>query len=346
MTYKFINKIQIKYNPSVVEYSSRYQLFICGTYQLVDQNTDQISEETLKRVNNRLGNLLLISRSNQLVEEYECFDGGVFDIKVFDFDGGEDRIIVAHSNGFVAIYSIDLSDTRLKTIRRYSTNSSLLTCLEIINKELAVVGSSEGQILSIDLSDETTQQLSVTKFSEPIWTLFCRKLSNKYLLFVGSDDSFWRIYCFHDLSQELLTDLKPIHTNNDSKAGITSFGSDFSSDTELSLIVGSYDELIRFYSIEFLGKEVKVSLKQKLHIPESGIWRIMWRKAIKDTLLVSGMYSGAHIITESKVIQTLDPMDNKSDEKHLIYGSNCDSNMDKILISSFYGKNVYLFSKT
>ena len=345
MLYEYVNLVKTKYNPSVIEYSSGHHLFICGTYQLIDEKSSDISEETKKQVNHRLGDLLLISQTNEIIEEYECFDGGVFDLKIIQFNGNEERIISAHSNGFVAIYSIDLFN-KLQTIRRYSTESSLLTCLTIISKELVIVGNSEGKLVTINLSDDSTEQLSVTKFSEPIWTLFCHRFFDNYLLFVGSDDSLMRVYCFDDLNEEKLTKLRPIHTISDSNAGITSFGSDYSSDTSLSLIVGSYDEFIRFYTIEYMSGEVRVNLKNKLHIPESGIWKIILRDGFDNTLLVSGMYSSAHLIVDSKIVQTFDISDNDSDEKHLIYGVNCDSQMKNILFASFYDKSVHLFCKS
>jgi hypothetical protein len=349
MNFKYVNQLKTKYNPSVIEYSSAHKVFICGTYELFDEQNkgsiDEKTQEILKRVNNRFGNLLLISINNQLLEEYECFDGGVFDLKLIKFNDKIDNLLVAHSNGFVAIYDIE-DNNQLNCLKRYKTESSLLTCLTTIDNKHSVVGNSEGNIVLINLINEKWSQLSVTKCCEPIWTLFCYRFNDTYVLIVGSDDSLWRVYYLNDLS---LQNLKPIYLNNDSNAGITSFASNYSLNNLLSLIVGSYDELIRFYEIEFLSNESKisVSLKHKIHIPESGIWRIIV-KELSQTLLVSGMYSGAHLIVNSNVVQTLNnciQTKPENQQKELIYGLNCDSLMDNILMASFYGQTIYLFRK-
>lgn len=350
MSFKYINKLKTKYNPSVIEYSSDHKVFICGTYELFDEqkkgSIDDKMREILKRVNNRFGNLLLISINNQLLEEYECFDGGVFDLKLIKFNHKIDNLLAAHSNGFVAIYDIKDSN-QLICLKRYKTESSLLTCLTTIDNNHSVVGNSDGNLVLINLINEKSSQLSVTKSCEPVWTLFCYRFNDNYVLIVGSDDSLWRVYYLNDLSLE---NLKPIYLNKDSNAGITSFASNYSLNNLLSLIVGSYDELIRFYELEFLSNESKlsVSLKHKIHIPESGIWRIIIREELSQTLLVSGMYSGAHLIVNSQIVQTLNnciETKPKNEENELIYGLNCDLLMDNILMASFYGQTIYLFRK-
>ena len=405
MNYKFVTKVKSKFNPCVIESVNRFsnELFICGTYRLVSQQ--DINEDTddcehfkdkLKRVNNRFGSLVIIRANNKsmnVVEEYECNDGGVFDIRVGeDVDewpvlGGmtaQDTrdntllVMACHSNGVLAVYQIVVSSdsevwitslrglqlfgsfqVTITTLRRYPTQSSLLTTwTPILFNRYSIVADSEGNLTSIELSSELTNNstddclhcnhVSVTQYCQPIWSLFCHKLNdNRLLLFVGSDDSLLRIYSIteEDLNDDLFPQLKPIRIVRDFTAGVTSFGSDYSSDKELRLMVGSYDEWIRFYTIDLSSKNsFTVSLKDSLHIPESGIWRIITGKGSDDRILVSGMYSGAHLIKDNKVIHTLDGFDSQSNEKHLIYGLNCDSNMNCILMSSFYTNNIYLFS--
>ncbi|XP_054156471.1 uncharacterized protein LOC128954891 [Oppia nitens] len=360
MNYKFINEITIRYNPSVIEYSHTYQLFICGTYQLCEDQSAGDNDQTLARINNRFGSLGLITRSNQLISDFECPDGGVFDLRLIRYDSRDDCPLVAHANGSVAIYCVDNidSDHKFQLIRRFVTESKLLTCLTTISdNELAITGDSDGKLSIVHLTDDQSvvRQLSVTKFGEPVWTLFNVRLNNNYVLFVGSDDSKWRAYCLTAKClpniTEVFTQLTPLYVNKDPTAGVTSFATNNSSDNSLSLIVGSYDEFIRYYDIDYITDDItgeclqlSVLLKYKLHIPGSGIWRIIVQKDQPNRHLVSGMYSGAHLVCDHKVVQTLEPSDTFGNENHLIYGLNCDKNFTDILMASFYGQTLYLFS--
>lgn len=131
MNYRFVTKVESKHNPCVIE-SLSDELFVCGTYRLVteqdvrEDNEDIDDSQVLKRVNNRFGSLVVIrvnvktgSHENrlQVIADYECTDGGLFDIRVTEEtketeesdtedNNNSFRVIGCHSNGVLVVYGI------------------------------------------------------------------------------------------------------------------------------------------------------------------------------------------------------------------------------------------------
>lgn len=358
---KFIedNTIYIRQSPSVIDYINKLQLYIIGCYQLIsDQNIDDNLD--LKRINNRLGCLLLFDEKQNQKDDHECFDGGVFDIKFFNDDLSSTQFAVAHSNGFVAIYSIELQ--KIQLIKRINSESSLLTCLEMIDKSI-LCGDSEGHLIHVKTFENDQvdlQKIQLTKFNEQLWCINAFRIKNEIFVFVGSDDCYWRVFQFDNLCLKYT----PIFTSK-CNAGVTSFacvtsfsGTSFACATSFSgtsfafvdnesnsiLLVGSYDEQIRYYDVN-LESNLNFTLKHKLVIPGSGIWKMKINLHSDKSffVVVSGMYSGCHIIKDDSLIESIVFDTNENQEKELIYACACNASMKNLVVSSFYKNKLSWF---
>lgn len=173
--------------------------------------------------------------------------------------------------------------------------------------------------------------------------------------------------------------LTKLFENCDSSYGVTSieiFRIDHVDMNTVSIIllVGSYDEYLRIYSIELkFDHHCKETMKilqclqqKKIHINGGGIWRILVNNDNDDddnnnTILLSAMYSGAYWLTleipteyqngfkqnhHLNIDYKLNkfPIENDdSNENHLVYGIGSDSILSTILFASFYEKKIFLY---
>lgn len=135
------------------------------------------------------------------------------------------------------------------------------------------------------------------------------------------------------------------------------------------LLVGSYDENLRVYSIDLEfnhNSDVKIlrcCLQQKIHIEGSGIWRI---RVNNDNILISAMYSGAYWlklvipneldnfkqkiqhnhnsnILNYKLNKFLFENEDLLNENHLVYGIASDNSQSTVIFASFYAKKIFLY---
>ena len=131
------------------------------------------------------------------------------------------------------------------------------------------------------------------------------------------------------------------------------------------LLVGSYDENLRVYSIDLEfnhNSDVKIlrcCLQQKIHIEGSGIWRI---RVNNDNILISAMYSGAYWLKlvipneldnfkkiqhnhniNYKLNKFLFENEDLLNENHLVYGIASDSIQSTVIFASFYAKKIFLY---
>lgn len=301
----------LKQKPCLVHYLDEVDQFLVGTYQLItsveearssfhNKLTDSDIQAQLKRLNNRLGKLILININKSSLEpkievEHCCeLGGGVFDFKVLK--NASNTIYVAHSNGHIGIYQLDINPaptiSLLKVIE--ISNVSLLTCIDTFSHTCQVVGDSDGSITIINNESNYRARPSLNGFS--IWQVKTINSTLMDIIIVASEDSNWYIYSFWGDKLEL------IYKNcDDFISGVTCISTIRTSDKDsVRLFIGSYDETLRAYSIEFKdGNESKphVSCQHTTVISDGGIWRVKRIAKYPNKFLVAAMYAGAYILT-------------------------------------------------
>lgn len=167
-----------------------------------------------------------------------------------------------------------------------------------------------------------------------------------------------------------------LYENSDSMAGITSFEfvefDKFVDSTWITIMVGSYDEYLRIYRLEYTLENCNDSIQiesssmiYKIHIEGGGIWRmktfVSYEPSTTVTLL-SAMYSGAYLLwfdeqtfhsedsikncqKSCKHIRKLELPSISDDrtEQRLIYGINSKPDLSLILLSAFYNNELHRF---
>uniref|UniRef100_T1JW89 Ciliary BBSome complex subunit 2 N-terminal domain-containing protein n=1 Tax=Tetranychus urticae TaxID=32264 RepID=T1JW89_TETUR len=161
MDFQLSNSDTVKYCPSVAGIVDE-STYIIGCYQLVDEGKQiNLSHDQLIKINNRLGCLILI-KSSKVIFEYDCLDGGVFDLAVVQTDDstndGNHQFWAAHSNGSVACYHI--TNGSIKFNKSIVSGSSMLCSLTILD-DLIFVGDSESKVIAIQ---KDKIQINVSSF--------------------------------------------------------------------------------------------------------------------------------------------------------------------------------------
>ncbi|OTF83947.1 hypothetical protein BLA29_007243 [Euroglyphus maynei] len=297
-------------------------------------------------------------------------------------------IIVAHSNGMFGIYKWAY-DLNIEQIRQIITGAKMLTTIDdsFVDNHLRIaIGSSCGKLLYYSIDDlieecqqsDNSVQSIITDDSSPIWCLkmihfkIIESKIEQNLIFTGSEDSIWRIIA---CNSQKLTEL---FKNCDSSSGVTSIelfrmNQIDSKIISIILLVGSYDEYLRIYSIDLEfdhiadTKILRCGLQQKIHIEGGGIWRIRANNIDKFTndkniILISAMHAGAYWLTleipgehdhdhhlninykmNKFYIGNLNDYPMDKDPRHLVYGIASNHDQSRILIASFYAKKSFLY---
>src|SRR6218665_473478 len=193
-SFVFQKTLTSRYKPCVVEQLDDKR-FVVGTYELVEPDTElakKYIDKDLKRINRRAGSLEIIDELMNLTEVYECYHGGVFALKAL-----HDRLIVAHANGVLAIYTCD----PIHLLLSFETNSMMLTSIDWFffgNHYIYYTGGSCGTLSCIQEHSKSIldkiQELPVLK--EPIWMVNTKLpfLDGRPLVLIGSEDAKWRIF--------------------------------------------------------------------------------------------------------------------------------------------------------
>ena len=372
--------ISLKHCPCSIEFVNKWNAFVIGTYEL----NDELKEEFL---NKRNGSLALI-KDNELTFEKSCRNGGVFDFRILN-DGDQlnlttIRLYAAHSNGNLTLNEIvKLGENKfeLNEISCIDTQSSMLTCLDLIRLDssdvLIAVGDSHFTLILIK-NQQILNKIKINQFDYPIWCIKILNLASQFLVFTGSDDCALRCFAFendefqdHTLllkadsfdggvtSIELahsLSELEANKTSDDEKHEIRDLVNTNSNYTECNvLLVGSYDEKLRIYEFKLTDNQKLdyFKLNKTISIKNAGIWKLKHHLPC-DFYLITGMYSGVHLVKDDKLILTFNelPIVNsqpinevKNENEHLVYGSCFNQiNFNQFLIASFYKKKVYCFA--
>ena len=344
-THRFL----LRHNPCCLDIF-RDGVIVGGTYELQEDCLDE-------RKNKRLGSLFIF-KDCQVELEYECLDGGVFDLKCY-----KDIIVTAHSNGRVGVYEVSLESLDIKQRHSFDTNCNLLSCIDV--DQVIGVGSNCGKIVLLSWEGNVIDTILENSNQDPVWSVsLCPfdECNPNNLIFSGSESGSLQVFFKgHSLVNEKSASAGVTCVRH-FKVNIEDQGKESKKKTlSMKIVSGSYDENIRIYNFSFCQETLKaiLSLKHVLNIAGSGVWRI--RPSFKDTNLVSGMYSGVHVIDllletgeKPEVVSSLSwsNTDKKSspEDNELIYDVAAVSSDDdpgkpsNILVASFYRKGLYLLN--
>lgn len=325
-------------------------IVIAGTYELDEETGDT-----------RTGSLCLV-KDKQVLLEYECMDGGVFDLILVPEKaaGVSDHVLVAHANGVIALYSVTSRTPEVRIIARYETGCKLLTSLHVISSNEPTThwvgaGSSDGGLHVTRLHSMSTfervTRIQQNSDSQPVWCLRLIKAGDHLLAVTGSDDCRWTIVLIDSKGSEQVNKL---YENKDAESGVTSILLNIIFDHESKKLsgcvwIGSYDEKIRSYSLSLdPDLTVTVTASRVLRIPGSGVWRMRSVQLNEERVLIAGMYSGIHILDpDMKLLFSKDwtaiRQRPESEPKQLIYDVISLKN-GSIVAASFYENLLHVLS--
>lgn len=239
--HQLTSTVKTRFNPCVIEYlkpakkrttGKSLHGFIIGTYELVEEGSQLAKQYTdLSDRNNRLGTLEVLEvddNNSRVVLVYECQFGGVFDLRLIpkhdhlkcfketvEDEVVDYRVVVAHANGVVALYSLTQRDEpKVELLKSWNTETKMLTTVEVslIRGHCTFhAGSDDGQLVRVncttitgdDAYDEgNVSRKKITDFGHPIWYIRVwspstnedEETDHPLLLFVGSEDSKWRVF--------------------------------------------------------------------------------------------------------------------------------------------------------
>lgn len=382
---KLINEFNLKYCPCSIELIYKWNLFLIGTYELSEDANPSInkrfgsfalidhSTEIILEQNCRNGGVFdfCIVQPNCSIDSKKNSSIGRFENKSFKDQSNCVQVYSAHSNGNLTVYEIVKTDCefKLNEVNSISTGSSMLTCLDLIliNEDVLVIVGDSNSTLTLIKNKKIIKRFQINQFDYPIWSI---KLFNKnefrfesssedqFLLFTGSDDCVLRCFVLKNSFQDHLqlfnddsfeggvTSIEIIKNINEEQVfedekKLNEIRDEINKISNYKVLVGSYDEKLRIFS---LNTPISIKLDETVSISNAGIWRI---KHLDNFQLITGMYSGIHLMKNNKLIYTFNDLpinDEKEVDKeneHLIYGCCFNLNLSYLLITSFYKKKVY-----
>lgn len=265
---------------------------------------------------------------------YVAHANGVFGSYVYNQAGGMKPLAVHRLDGSRMLTSIDYMPYG-ETVGK--EQQDCLSEKKSFKDGILVVGDSEGRIVVLNNDGIIRTTLNVTPNKDPVWQVKFVTIKDeaKCFVIVATEDASWLLLEYNHTSNNLIQMYK--NSKRDFSAGITSISilasppvvekgdtlvtpndnqsCDKSKCVELKLLLGSYDETIKLYSLSFSrqsdgdksSQEARISLKVvrmgETSIAGGGIWRInCFRNKNSDNdctkwdLYIAAMYAGSYLI--------------------------------------------------
>ena len=257
------------------------------------------------------------------------------------------------------------------------------------SKLLIVVGDS-CSTLTIVRDQQIVNRIRIDRFDYPIWSIKIFNfvdIEDELTVFTGSDDCALRCLMLsnnfqdhtqlfkddsfeggvtaielvestgdvlNDVQSDQLTDVR-----RESNENISNYNSRF------KVLVGSYDEKLRIFTLQSdFRRSKRMPLIRSVSIANAGIWKIKRLRSpclrtSDDFYLITGMYSGVHLMKNDQLVYTFNHLpingdgeqpndENKlpnnvaqRESEHLIYGCCFNTKFEQLLITSFYKNTVY-----
>ncbi|XP_058821215.1 diphthine methyltransferase-like isoform X1 [Topomyia yanbarensis] len=278
-----------EYSADSVEWcphSPHRHLFVCGTYQLdKDETNNSGSSQTTRK-----GRILLFSyniESNSLTLKQTIETSAILDQK---WHQRKPLLAVVNANSEVILYNLSSEDQLIQTdvlkIPIQDEGEQLALSLDWTTRgDRALVSDSKGGISVIGVDDHGMHQQNRWKAHNfEAWTCAFDK-SNDNIVYTGGDDA---VLCIYDI-RCLET---PIVQNKSHDAGITSLLA--FQHVEHLLATGSYDDNVRIFDTRFMK-----SPASQINLG-GGIWRMKSNYYYPDQILCACMYHNFSIINIKK----------------------------------------------
>lgn len=340
MNIKTIHSVDTEYSADSVEWcptQNSQQYFVCGTYQLEDNQSQELVLPTRRK-----GRIYLYKydgNTEQLSKLDVIETAAILDQKWSEVDK---KPIVAAANALGEIMLYRLDGDKLPLISSVHLNPDIDNLLTLsidwnanseTNHQL-LSSDSKGNISLLQLNE--TELNVVTKWnahSFEAW-ICCFDKWNNNIVYSGGDDTSLHVYDTRISSKTM--------TNKSHMAGVTSLLS--FENKEHILATGSYDENLRIFDTRAF-KEPLTSINLK-----GGIWRIKLDPVEKDLLLCACMYHNFSIVKIDGTNKNTELIGEYFEHKSICYGSDwCRevfNNQMVMATCSFYDQKLCICSVT
>ncbi|KAI9292840.1 WD40 repeat-like protein [Neoconidiobolus thromboides FSU 785] len=356
------DKVDTIYSADSIEWiPSTNQRLIIGTYQLIDNETQQFitpenpSSNQEKAI--RKGNLQLykVNDKNKLVKGNVIEGEASLDIKwrysPRIIEGEKNYLLAqADASGQVKFYSYNEEKDELlkeetlfefKNILSEKENLALsLDWSDRINNDdcKLSVSFSDGSLSVIELNPDTLKgQIKYRWLAHSLeaWiTGF--NYHNTNVVYSGADDALFKSWDLRLLDQytgdeDIVKSSTAVMTNKSHMAGVCSLHSN--PNRENYIATGSYDETVRIFDT----RKLKVPVSE-INV-DGGVWRVKWHSTNPSQLIVAAMHDNNN---EFSIQNSF--MDHTSIAYGVDWSYNPTNNQQLIGSVSFYDHSMYLWS--
>eukprot|EP00112_Aurelia_sp_Birch-Aquarium-sp1_P007182 Seg1783.1 transcript_id=Seg1783.1/GoldUCD/mRNA.D3Y31 product="Diphthine methyltransferase" protein_id=Seg1783.1/GoldUCD/D3Y31 len=338
---RIIFSADTKYTADSIASNSKFNVFTCGTYQLVKSHVDVIKSSDGNEGNvveedgpsqqegsddSRVGSVTLYSvdwksgelNSSESGEDKESRKYKINPEQVIETIGILDMqwslsgefLYAATSSGGISIYSYDNGRKTLDLEKNVSVDESLICMsLDLLESRsgdaTSIVAASftSGTLAIMDI--ESTKVTSEWKGHDFDAWIVAKDISCPNLIYSGGDDCKLKTW-------DLRIPETAIHTSKAHSMGVCSIQSN--KQKEYILATGSYDEHILIWDTR--------NRRSPIADIETGggVWRIKWHPYLENVLLVACMHDGFKIF-KSEQFSEWDLTHDYQNHKSLAYGS-------------------------
>ena len=306
------------YSADSVESNPVYNVFACGTYQLIkSQCTESTArpsaEVTVQEADSevvcensgvkdcRVGSILLYSvppyaskietssgdeQSYEIKRVQTVNADGILDMK---WDSLGTSLFTANSNGGISKYSFS-QDANLQLVKDVVFDGSLIcTSLDILSGssvESVLASFTSGMIVVFDVHSDS--YISSWKGHDFDAWIVAKDFWCSNTVYSGGDDCRLRTW-------DLRSPANPVHTSKAHTMGVCSVQS--SKLREFTLLTGSYDEQILVWDTR--------NRKKPLCDVDAGggVWRLKWHPYLENVFLSACMYSGFNVFKTDSFLE-------------------------------------------
>ncbi|XP_037042451.1 diphthine methyltransferase [Bradysia coprophila] len=310
MNIRTIHSVDTEYSADSVEWcptENCRQYFVCGTYQLEDNQSQELVLPTRRK-----GRIYLFKYDGN-TEELSKLDSvetaAILDQKWTEVDG---KPVVAAANALGEIMLYGLVDEKLSLVSSVHLNPDIDNLLTLsidwntneTNRQM-LSSDSKGNISLLQLNESDLSV--VTRWnahSFEAWTC-CFDKWNNHIVYSGGDDTSLHVYDTRISTKTM--------TNKTHMAGVTSLLS--FENREHILATGSYDENLRIFDLRtFKNPLSSIDLK-------GGIWRIKPDPVVKNLLLCACMYHNFSFVSIDDTNEKTELVGEYFEHKSICYGS-------------------------
>ncbi|XP_017116298.1 diphthine methyltransferase [Drosophila elegans] len=292
--------------------------FACGTYQLVQDETESTEEAAPKRPRKGRVYLYQYEATNSALERLQCIEtAAILDMKWLPAwsDDSNPHLTTVNSLGQLEVYEFQRDDKKLQQRTCFSLETEpqeappLALALDWRRQEeqvqLAISDSNGGlHLLHYSPQGEVIRERSWSAHGFEAWTCAFDRWS-PHLLYSGGDDM---LLMAHDLRTE-----QQVWTNRAHMAGVTCLLSH--PRHENHLLTGSYDEQLRLFDTRAMKRTLA-----ELDLG-GGIWRLKPHPVHPNLILAACMYTNFSLVQLGADDPGLSLLGAYEEHKSICYGA-------------------------